>query len=183
MILKVIRHITVSIILAVVSALLLFKFTISSGVIIGWTMSIAGMLIGLGLYIKSGINIFTHQLIMIAGTLLSYYLFHYMVYIELETKVPSTILESDSIKKGWTYLYHSNLEDLRSFWPIFKSKLVFKDLLFLLLGLEGHFYIRYKYNAFDSTPYDTEESQNDSLTGTSISNKRKVKSRRFNRRF
>lgn len=184
MVLKFIRHITITSIVAILMALLLFQYSGEHAVIFQWSLFITGLTIGLSAFFTLELSMFQKQIVLIPGVFLFYYLLHYLLYVEHFTSPPSSITEKSSFYRGVEYLKNLGYSDLIDFWPIFKSRFQLKHLLALLIGLEGLFYALQKFSFLNSEPID--EENNSSRQGsktTLISNKRRVKGKRFKRRF
>ncbi len=129
------------------------------------------------------LSIALKNLIAIIALSFFYYLFNYLLFIELETQVPSVIISENPYSKAFTYLSNTTYKDFLEFWPLFKSKIELLDILFLALGLEGLFYLGWKKEFLSTGILPENEESNNLKTGDTLSQKRKVRSKRFKRRF
>jgi len=181
--LKLFRHIFISLVTALFCTLMLFHIAINSGVIFSPYFILVGIVIALTALATPELSIFLRNVISILAFFVFYFLFSYLIYIDLETSLPSALNDKTTFERGWFYLRNTNYLDLTEFWPRFKQSITLSDVLFALSAMQGFIYFGWKKKlfGFNSTKF-IDDSDEDNF-GNTFQKKRKVKSRRFRRKF
>lgn len=183
MVLKLFRHFTINLLLALAAALVLFTVCLKTGVVYSIYFLIVALFLGLTLFLTKELSLLIKNIISLIALVLFYYIFNYLLYIELETTVPSVLNEKSYLEKGLFYLKNSTYKDLKNYWPVFTSSINSKDTFLSLLGLGGLNYSGWRRNLFDVHADLLQEDKVQEKTGATIQKKRKVNSKRFKRRF
>ncbi|MFK7756214.1 MAG: hypothetical protein AB8B53_04700 [Flavobacteriales bacterium] len=183
MVLKFFRHVTINLLFALIAALGLFVISVQAGIVHSLYFSVVALFIGITLFFTKELTLVVKIVISLLALLVFYYVFNYLLYIELETTVPSVVTDKSYLDRAFFYLKNTTYKDLKSFWPVFIAKLNFMDSILSFAGLGGLSYFGWKYELLGIQSYLVPEDERPEKTGATIQKKRKVGSKRFKRRF